>query len=94
MIAFGIDVPWSAIVLVWVAGAGVSTLNLTPGGSGVVEAALTVAMVAGGVPISLAATSVLLYRFVSLWMVLVVGSVVLFRTRADIRPQPAAPTGE
>jgi uncharacterized membrane protein YbhN (UPF0104 family) len=43
-------VPWWRIVLAWAAGTGSASLDLTPGGLGVVEAALTGALVAVGVP--------------------------------------------
>jgi len=48
--AAGAHVPWWGIVLAWAAGAGGASLNLTPGGLGVVEVALTGALVAVGVP--------------------------------------------
>jgi len=44
--AAGVDVPWWGIVLAWAAGAGGASLSPTPGGLGVVEAALTGALVA------------------------------------------------
>ena len=46
--AAGAHVPWWGIVLAWAAGTGGASLNLTPGGLGVVEAALTGALVALG----------------------------------------------
>jgi hypothetical protein len=60
--AAGVHVPWWGIILAWAAGAGGASLNLTPGGLGIVEAALTGALVALGVPGSPALTAVLLYR--------------------------------
>lgn len=67
------DVPWQKLVLVWAAGAGSSSLHLTPGGLGVVEAALTLALVGAGVSATLAFAAVLLYRVVSFWLVLGAG---------------------
>jgi uncharacterized protein (TIRG00374 family) len=71
------NVPWQKLVLVWAAGAGASSFHLTPGGLGVVEAALTLALVGAGVPASIAIAVVVLYRAVSFWLVLLVGATVL-----------------
>ena len=73
VLALDANVPWQKLVLVWAAGAGASSLHLTPGGLGVVEAALTLALVGAGVPATLAVAAVLLYRVVSFWLVLAAG---------------------
>jgi putative heme transporter len=65
--AAGAHVPWWGIVLAWAAGTGGASLNLTPGGLGVVEAALTGALVALGVPGRQAPTAVLVYRAITFW---------------------------
>jgi hypothetical protein len=75
--AVGADVPWQGLLLAWAAGAGAATLGLTPGGIGVVEAALTAALVGVTVPLDEAVPAVLVYRFISLWLVLAVGAVLL-----------------
>lgn len=79
------SVPWQSLLLVWAAGAGVSTLKLTPGGIGVVEAALTAALTAAGFPASLALGSVLLYRAISLWFVAGIGGMTLLALRSRRR---------
>jgi hypothetical protein len=61
------------IILAWAAGAGGSSLNLTPGGLGVAEAALTGALVALGVPSGPALTAVLVYRFITFWLAIAIG---------------------
>jgi putative heme transporter len=71
--AAGVRVPWWGIILAWAAGAGGASLNLTPGGLGVVEAALTGALVALGVPAAPALTAVLLYRIISFWLAIAIG---------------------
>ena len=71
--AAGLPLPLRSIVLIWSAAAAATTLNLTPGGLGVVEAALIAALVATRLPTSEATTAVLAYRLVSFWLVLVVG---------------------
>ena len=40
ILAVGGDVPWRGLLLAWAAGTAVASLGLTPGGIGVVEAAL------------------------------------------------------
>lgn len=83
--AVGAPIPWHGLVLAWAAGAGASSLGLTPGGLGVVEAALSLALVAAGLPLGLAVSGVLLYRFVKLWLVLAAGVVTLLVIRARAR---------
>lgn len=73
------NVPWQQLVLVWAAGAGAGASSCTSllGGLGVVEAALTLALVGAGVPAAIAIAVVVLYRAVSFWLVLLVGATVL-----------------
>ena len=88
--AVGAPIPWHGLILAWAAGAGASSLGLTPGGLGVVEAALSLALVAAGLPLGLAVSGVLLYRFVKLWLVLAAGVVTLLviRARAGVGEPP------
>ena len=97
--AIGAPIPWSGLVLAWAAGAGASSLGLTPGGLGVVEAALSVALITAGLPAGIAVSGVLLYRFIKLWLVLAAGFVTLLviRSRAartsavsTVGPEPVA----
>jgi uncharacterized protein (TIRG00374 family) len=83
--AAGVHVPWWGIILAWAAGAGGASLNLTPGGLGVVEAALTGALVALGVPGSPALTAVLLYRVISFWLAIAVGWPLYWYLRREER---------
>ncbi|WP_369138378.1 lysylphosphatidylglycerol synthase transmembrane domain-containing protein [Modestobacter versicolor] len=75
--AVGAPVPWQGLVLVWAAGTLVSSARLTPGGIGVVEAALVAALVASGLPASQAVPAVLVYRLASLWLLVSIGAVFL-----------------
>jgi putative heme transporter len=75
--AVGGDVPWHGLLLAWAAGTAVASLGLTPGGIGVVEAALSSALIATGLVGSTAIAAVLVYRIVSLWLVLAVGGLAL-----------------
>jgi hypothetical protein len=72
-VAVGAGVPWRGLLLAYGAGQLASNLPITPGGLGVVEGSLTVALVAyGGVQISTVA-AVILYRIISFWGFLPVG---------------------
>jgi len=83
------SVPWHGIVLAWAAGAGASSLNLTPGGLGVVEIALSSALIGAGIPAGPAVAAALLYRAVKLGLVLAVGGVTLLVIGRRPTPEPA-----
>ena len=85
LVAVGAPVPWQGLVLAWAAGALVSSARLTPGGIGVVEAALASALVAAGLPASDAVPAVLVYRLVSLWLLVGIGAVFLAATPGSMR---------
>jgi uncharacterized protein (TIRG00374 family) len=87
--AAGAQVPWWGIVLAWAAGSGGASLNLTPGGLGVVELALTGALVALGVPSTQALTAVLVYRAITFWLAIVVGWTIYWRLSRE-HPQVAS----
>ena len=72
-VATGGSVPWRGLLLAYGAGQLAANLPITPGGLGVVEGSLTVALVAfGGAELSTVA-AVLVYRIVSFWGFLPVG---------------------
>jgi uncharacterized protein (TIRG00374 family) len=77
ILAVGGDVPWRGLLLAWAAGTAVASLGLTPGGLGVVEATLSSTLIAAGLVGSTAIAAVLVYRIVSLWLVLAVGGMTL-----------------
>jgi uncharacterized protein (TIRG00374 family) len=71
--AVGAGVPWRGLLLAYGAGQLAANLPITPGGLGVVEGSLTIALVAfGGAEVSTVA-AVLVYRLVSFWAALPVG---------------------
>ena len=90
--AAGAQVPWWGIVLAWAAGSGGASLNLTPGGLGVVEVALTGALVALGVPSTQALTAVLVYRAITFWLAIVVGWPIYWRLAREGSLVAAAPS--
>jgi putative heme transporter len=81
--AVGASVPWQALLLIYGSGVLVRSLGITPGGIGLVEGTLCLGLVAAGVHVGFALASVLLYRFISFWMVAGAGWVVLLFLRRD-----------
>jgi putative heme transporter len=82
------------LLVAYTAGMASSVLSLVPGGIGVVEAALVLALVAGGVPAAAALPAVLLYRLISLvgivgagWMVFAVQQLRATRSPSQQRHQ-------
>ena len=84
-------VPWSGLILAWSVGVGAASFGITPGGLGLVEAALTGALVAAGVHTPQAVAAVLVYRLISFWLVDALGWVLYLTTRKRERPPPPAP---
>lgn len=74
-IAVGAPVPWDGLLLAYCGGQLAVNLPITPGGLGVVEGSLTVALVAFGGGRAATVAAVLLYRLVSFWAPLPVGAV-------------------
>ena len=82
--ATGAAVPWHDLLLVYGAGVAAQSLNITPGGLGVTEGSLSLALGATGLGASQALAAVLLYRLASFWLVALAGWLVMFWLR---RPQ-------
>ena len=98
--ATGAAVPWHDLLLVYGTGIAAQSLNITPGGLGVTEGTLSLALVATGLGASRALAAVLLYRLASFWLVAFAGWLVLLwlrrpRARARSRnyavPRPCRP---
>jgi len=85
-LAVGTGLPWQGVVLAWAAGALVSSTRLTPGGIGVVEAALASALVAAGLPAAQAVPAVVVYRLVSLWLLAAIGALCLVLAPRPVHP--------
>lgn len=71
--AVGSGVPWRGLLLAYGAGQLAANLPITPGGLGVVEGSLTIALVAFGGAETSTVAAVLLYRIMSFWGELPVG---------------------
>ncbi len=72
-LAVGAQVPWRGLLLAYGAGQLAAILPITPGGLGVVEGSLTVALVTFGGAQASTVAAVLLYRLISFWLLLPVG---------------------
>ena len=103
--ATGAAVPWHDLLLVYGVGIAAQSLNITPGGLGVTEGSLSLALAATGLCASHALAAVLLYRLASFWLVALAGWLVVFwlrrpRTRRGpgpsrnrAAPRPRMPAG-
>jgi len=79
--ATGAAVPWHDMLLVYGSGIAAQSLNITPGGLGVAEGTLSLALIATGLRASQALAAVLLYRLASFWLVAFAGWLVLLWLR-------------
>ena len=71
-----VDVPkWTLglALIAFVAGKSASSVTFLPGGLGVVDAAMIVALTAGGVPTAGATAGIVLYRLISLVLIVAIG---------------------
>jgi Lysylphosphatidylglycerol synthase TM region len=87
--ATGAAVPWHDLLLVYGSGIAAQSLNITPGGLGVAEGTLSLALIATGLRAGQALAAVLLYRLASFWLVAFAGWLVLLwlrRTRYNAGP--------
>jgi hypothetical protein len=90
IMATGSPVPWSGLILAWSVRVGAASFGITPGGLGLVEAALAGALVAAGLHAPQAVAAVLVYRLISFWLVDAVGWALYSTTRKWARPPPLA----
>jgi putative heme transporter len=85
----GVSVP--VLLIAYTAGMAVSGVSLLPGGVGVVDTAMVLAMVAGGVPAAAALPAVLLYRAIGLVAVVAAGWLLAaLRSRGTSAPPSRA----
>ncbi|MCU1492977.1 MAG: rane protein of unknown function [Acidimicrobiaceae bacterium] len=85
ILAVGAGVPWTKLLLIYCAGATAGSFNLTPGGLGVVEGVLTAGLVTAGMRSDVALASVLIFRLVSFWLVMLVGWTIYVLLRRATR---------
>ena len=83
--AIGKPIPWSGLLLAYGAGQLAANLPVTPGGLGVVEGSLSIALVAYGGAQSSAVAAVLIYRLISYWMTMPLGFISYFITTGSFK---------
>jgi uncharacterized membrane protein YbhN (UPF0104 family) len=84
-VAIDAPIPWKGLLLAYGAGQLAATLPFTPGGLGVVEGSITLALVAFGGAEASTAYAVLLYRIISFWFILVVGWLFIGQMALQVR---------
>src|SRR4051794_1063821 len=72
-LAVGVAIPWRGVLLAYGAAQLAANLPVTPGGLGVVEGSMTIALVAYGGAEASTVAAVLLYRLVSFWLPIPLG---------------------
>jgi uncharacterized protein (TIRG00374 family) len=72
-LAVNAAIPWKGLLLAYGAGQLAATLPFTPGGLGVVEGSITIALTEFGGAHDSTLDAVLMYRVISFWLVLLVG---------------------
>jgi uncharacterized membrane protein YbhN (UPF0104 family) len=83
--AIGAPIPWGGLLLAYGAGQLAASLPITPGGLGVVEGSITVALVAFGGAETSTAYAVLLYRIISFWFILALGWSLIGEMALEVR---------
>lgn len=73
LLALGVGIPWRGLLVAYGLAQIGASLPITPGGIGVVEGSLSVALIAYGVHAQQAVAAVLLYRIVSFWALVPIG---------------------
>jgi len=93
-LAVGSAVPWQGLLLAYGAAQLAINIPITPGGLGVVEGSLTIALVAYGGQKEATVAAVVLYRLISFWGLLVVGWIawafLAYQTRRHERAEGPA----
>ena len=84
-LALDVPIPWKGLLLAYGAGQLAASLPITPGGLGVVEGSITVALVAFGGAEASTAYAVLLYRIISFWMILAIGWLFIGQLALQVR---------
>ncbi|MGH3769808.1 MAG: lysylphosphatidylglycerol synthase transmembrane domain-containing protein, partial [Pseudonocardiaceae bacterium] len=77
--------PWTGLLLAYCAGQIAASLPVTPGGIGVVEGSITVALVAFGGAETVTLAAVLLYRLIAYWGCIPAGGLAWLALRAASR---------
>ena len=87
-VALGATPPWTGLLLAYCAGQIAASMPVTPGGIGVVEGSITLALVAFGGSATITLAAVLLYRLIAYWGCIPAGGLVWLALRRT-SPVPA-----
>lgn len=93
-VAVGATPPWTGLLLAYCAGQIAAAVPLTPGGIGVVEGSLTLALVAFGGAATITLAAVLLYRLIAYWSCIPLGGLTWLVLRRHLPEREVAPSGE
>ncbi len=99
-LALGTTPPWTGLLLAYCAGQIAASVPVTPGGIGVVEGSITLALVAFGGAEIITLTAVLLYRLIAYWGCIPAGGLAWLALRVTspahqpAPDHPPAPTSE
>jgi hypothetical protein len=91
--AVGAAVPWRGLLVAYGAAQVAANLPITPGGLGVVEGSLTVALVAYGGSTAGSVAAVLVYRIISFWALLPIGWLAFLGLQLEARRHPLVESG-
>jgi hypothetical protein len=83
-------VPWHGLILAYCLAVTAGSAGLTPGGIGVVDATLAAALIAAGMAAKYALPAVLVYRLISLWLVVGIGWLIAYRITRGTEPDRPA----
>jgi uncharacterized membrane protein YbhN (UPF0104 family) len=92
--AVGTSPPWTGLLLAYCAGQIASALPVTPGGIGVVEGSLTLALVAFGGAATITLAAVLMYRLITYWACIPLGGLAWLLLRVSAAPERAVAVPE
>jgi hypothetical protein len=87
-VALGATPPWTGLLLAYCAGQIAASMPVTPGGIGVVEGSITLALVAFGGSATITLAAVLLYRLIAYWGCIPAGGLAWLALRRT-SPVPA-----
>ena len=85
-LAVGADVDLIALATVYVGVQVLRQIPFTPGGIGIIEAALLAGLIASGSAAAPAAAAVLIYRALTFWLILPAGGIAALLDRAPAVP--------
>jgi putative heme transporter len=84
-VALGATPPWTGLLLAYCAGQIAASMPVTPGGLGVVEGSITLALVAFGGDKTITLAAVLLYRLIAYWGCIPTGGLAWLTLRGTSR---------